>query len=36
MGVTGALGELEVYAITLQPNGKVLIGGSFIRYNGTA
>jgi uncharacterized delta-60 repeat protein len=32
----GGMGVTGVYAITLQPNGKVLIGGSFIRYNGTA
>jgi uncharacterized delta-60 repeat protein len=23
----------QVYAITLQPNGKILIGGNFLRYN---
>ena len=30
---TGTSGEL--YAVTLQPDGKILIGGNFITYNGT-
>ena len=32
--VTGA--NIEVDAITLQPDGKILIGGCFTSYNGTA
>lgn len=33
---TGSLGNGSVYSIIVLPNGKLIIGGSFSTYNGTA
>ncbi len=33
--ITGMGADSYVYAITLQPDGKILIGGDFTEYNGT-
>ena len=36
IGGSGANGTGSLYGIAIQPDGKIIIGGNFISYNGTA